>query len=276
MENKRDLMEQIITEDLLNEAEAIDREIEDAEIEIPMGLKDEMREMLHAQISEYEKENIYAQLSEEDREALKLGREMIQDKRVFRRKSKKMYVALVAVAVLVLAMGVTSIGGAERIAKMIGIKVGDRELVQVNTDEENYIVRSDSEEEAYQKLRDMFGVEVVKPVEWPDNAVFISAEMDYELQTAFLKYECQGNVISYFMSSHYTKSSWGIDVEDKTTDQYNIEHEKCIIEINEYEKPESRTKRYSAKFSYKNIEYYLIGVMEKTDFEHLVKNLLFF
>ena len=127
MENKKDLMEQIITEDLLNEADAIDREIESMEIEVPKGLKEEMKKRLHAQIDEYEKENVYAKLSEEDRKALELGRELIQDKKVYRKKSKKMYVALIAVAVLVLAMGVTSIGGAEKFAKMMKNVVGDRE-----------------------------------------------------------------------------------------------------------------------------------------------------
>jgi len=276
MGNGKDPMDQIVTEDLLKEAEAIEKELTGVELEVPEGLKEEMKKRLHAQIDEYEREHLYAQLSEEDRKALEIGREILQDKTVYRRKSKKMYVALIAVAVLVLALGVTSIGGAERIAKMIGIKVGERELVQVNTDEDNYIVTSDNEEEAYQELKDVFGVDVVRPVHWPGEVLFLSAEIDKDLQTALLKYEYEGNIISYFISSHYTKSSWGVDVEDNVTDHYFIQHEKSEIEVFEYETEETKTKSYAGKFTYGSLEYFLIAVIEEEDFEFLIKNLKIF
>ena len=276
MENRKDSMEQIIVEDLLNEAEAIDREIEEADIEIPVGLKDQMKEKLHAQIDEYEKESIYAQLSEEDREALKLGREMIQDKKVYRKKSKKMYVAVAAVAVLVLAMGVTSIGGAERIAEMMQIVIGNREIVRVDTEEDNYVVQDEQEEVAYQKLKDVFGVDPVKIFHRPGDMKFVEAEIDEELQTAFLKYEYEGNIISYFISSHHTISSWGFDVEDQVIDQYIYEHKKCKIQIREYEISETKKRYYSASYEYKDLEYRLLGIMGKEDFQFLIENLKFF
>lgn len=276
MEKGKDSMEQIVTEDLIKEAEAIDEEMAGVELEVPAGLKEEMKKRLHAQIDEYEKQRLYAQLSEEDRKALEMGKEMLENKRVYRRKSKKMYVAVAAVAVLVLAMGVTSIGGAERIAKMMGIKVGDRELIQVNTDEDNYLVTYDDEEEAYQELREVFGVETVKIFHRPEDMKFLESEIDEELQIALLKYEYEGNVISYYISSHHTKSSWGVDVEDKLTDQYVIEHEKCEIRIKEYETPESKEKIYSARYTYKDMEYCLIGIINRADMEKLLKNLIFF
>ena len=200
MENKKDLMEQIITEDLLNEADAIDREIESMEIEVPKGLKEEMKKRLHAQIDEYEKENVYAKLSEEDRKALELGRELIQDKKVYRKKSKKMYVALIAVAVLVLAMGVTSIGGAEKFAKMMKNVVGDREVVQIDTAEDNYIETNNNEEETYQKLKDMFGVDVVKIVHWPGAVKYTGSEIDDNLQLATIMYMYNGKNIQYYIN----------------------------------------------------------------------------
>lgn len=276
MENEKDLMGKIITEDLLGEAEAIDKEMEDVDLEVPEGLKEDMKKRLHARIEEDERVHLYAQLSDEDRKALEMGKEMLKDKTVHRKKSKKGYVAVAAVAVLVLAMGATSIGGAERIAKMMKNMVGDRAVFQVDTSEDNYIVLNNDEEEAYQELKDVFGVDVVKIVHWPGKVLFLSAEIDKDLQTALLKYEYEGNVISYFISSHHTKSSWGLDVEDKITDEYYIEHEKCKIEVKEYEKPESKIKRYSAGYTYEGLEYYLIGVMEKLDFENLIKNLIFF
>ena len=279
MNNNKDPMDQMIVDDLLKEAASIDEEIEKANVEsMPPNLKEKIKEKLHRQIEEQERERIYAQLSEEDRKALELGREMLrkEEKVVRRKRCRKVYVAVAAVAILVLAMGITSVGGAERVIEIVKMAIGDRELVKVNTDEENYIVKKDVEEEAYQEIKDVFGVEAVKPTDWPDGTVFVEAEIDEELQTALLKYEYEGELLVYHISSHYTTSSWGVDTENKITDSYYMELEKAKIEIKEYEKPSSKTKCYSAKYSYCGLDYFLNGSIKKEEFEVLIKNLRFF
>ena len=122
----------------------------------------------------------------------------------------------------------------------------------------------------------MFGVDAVKPTDWPDGTVFVGAEIDEELQTALLKYEYEGELFVYHISSHYTTSSWGVDTENKITDSYYMELEKAKIEIKEYEKPSSKTKCYSAKYSYCGLDYFLNGSIKKEEFEVLIKNLRFF
>lgn len=279
MNNNKDPMDQMIVDDLLKEAASIDEEIEKANVEfMPPDLKEKIKEKLHRQMEEQERERIYAQLSEEDRKALELGREMLrkEEKVVRRKRCRKVYVAVAAVAILVLAMGITSVGGAERVIEIVKMAIGDRELVKVNTDEENYIVKKDVEEEAYQEIKDVFGVEAVKPTDWPDGTVFVEAEIDEELQTALLKYEYEGELLVYHISSHYTTSSWGVDTENKITDSYYMELEKAKIEIKEYEKPSSKTKCYSAKYSYCGLDYFLNGSIKKEEFEVLIKNLRFF
>ena len=279
MNNNKDPMDQMIVDDLLKEAASIDEEIEKANVEsMPPNLKEKIKEKLHRQIKEQERERIYAQLSEEDRKALELGREMLQkeEKVVRRKRCRKVYVAVAAVAILVLAMGITSVGGAERVIEMVKSAVGEREVIQVETDEDNYIVEVDKEEVAYQKIKDVFGVEAVKLTDWPDGTVFVGAEIDEELQTALLKYEYEGELFVYHISSHYTTSSWGVDTENKITDSYYMELEKAKIEIKEYEKPSSKTKCYSAKYSYCGLDYFLNGSIKKEEFEVLIKNLRFF
>lgn len=279
MNNNKDPMDQMIVDDLLKEAASIDEEIEKANVEsMPPDLKEKIKEKMHRQIEEQERERIYAQLSEEDRKALELGREMLrkEEKVVRRKRCRKVYVAVAAVAILVLAMGITSVGGAERVIEMMKSMVGEREVIKVNTEENNYIVEIDKEEVAYQKIKDVFGVEAVKPTDWPDGTVFVGAEIDEELQTALLKYEYEGELFVYHISSHYTTSSWGVDTENKITDSYYMELEKAKIEIKEYEKPSSKTKCYSAKYSYCGLDYFLNGSIKKEEFEVLIKNLRFF
>lgn len=285
MNNNKDPMDQIITEDLLREAEAIDEETEAAGVEsMPHDLKEKLKQRLHEQIEASEKERVYAQLSDEDKKALELGRRMLKEsedaesdgKVVYRRKKRKVFLAVAAVAVLVLAMGITSIGGAERIAEMMKIVFGSREILQVDTDEDNYIVGIDKEEEAYQAIKDVFGVDAVKPTNWPEGTVFIASEIDEELQTAMLIYECKGENINYFICSNHKNSSWGIDVEDRLVDEYYVESMIGELEIKEYESIESGVRSYATKFSYRELEYFLIGVMEQDEFDVLVKKLKFF
>lgn len=285
MNNNKDPMDQIITEDLLREAEAIDEEIEAAGVEsMPQDLKEKLKQRLHEQIEASEKERVYAQLSDEDKKALELGRRMLKEsedaetdgKVVYRRKKRKVFLAVAAVAVLVLAMGITSIGGAERIAEMMGIMIGGREVIQVDTEEDNYIVTKTEEEEAYQAIKDVFGVDAVKLFHLPQGMQFSTAEIDKELQTAVLLYEYKKNIIYYYISSHNTESSWAIDTEDGMTEQYNIEHDDSEIVVSEYEARDSKIKSYSAKFTYKGLDYYLTGVIEKENFDFLIENLIFF
>jgi len=290
MDKNKDPMDQIIIEDLLNEAEKIDEEITGANMpKMPEDVKARIKGRLDKQIEAYEKERIYAQLPEEDKKALELGRKMLEQEEaekaetkssgevvVYRKKKLRVFIAVAAVALLVLAMGITSVGGPKRVIEMMRVMISGREVVRVDTEEDNYVVTNEDEEAAYQELKDMFGVDPVKPQHWPEGTAFVMAEVDRELLTAVFIYEYKGEHISYHISSQYTDSSWGIDVEDKITNNYCIEQKEVEIEIREYESRDSGIKSYSAKYSHKGLEYLLAGVMEKEDFEFLIKNLKFF
>lgn len=284
MDKKKDPIERIILEDFQMEAEKIKKEVQDAGA-MPPEVKDRIRERLHEKKAKREKEQLYAQLSEEDKKALELGRDMLkkqeadkqEEKVVYFRKPKRMYVALAAVMVLVLAMSVTSVGGPKRVVQMMQALVGTREVVQIDTSDDNYIESNNSEEQAYQKLTEVFGVELVKPGYWPEGTKFVVSEIDEELQTALLIYDVKGKSVQYTISSHFTDSSWGIDLEDTVINEYYVTNEeKGKIKIIEYETKESKTKTYSANYVYGGLEYCIIGVMDKNDFEMLVKNLKFF
>ena len=60
------------------------------------------------------------------------------------------------------------------------------------------------------------------------------------------------------------------------TDKYDINLDKIKVKVQEYEKPQTKIKMYSAKYNYKGMDYFLIGVLEKRDFEYLVKKMKIF
>ena len=69
--------------------------------------------------------------------------------------------------------------------------------------------------------------------------------------------------------------SWGVDVEDEIQKQYIEKVNDCEVIIKEYRTPKTNKERYSARFEYKGLEYFLIGTMPKDDFNLIVNNLFF-
>ncbi len=280
-ENGSDL-EEIIREELQKEAEDIRETVESSEGEsLSEDRKEKIRENLQNEIQAYEKEKVYEQLSQEDREALELGRQIQRErqedgKKKGGRRIWKIALNLAAALVLVSVLGITSLGGPERIVEMVRTMVGDREVVKVNSDEDNLKIAEEREEEAYQEIKDTFGVDPVRIVAGPQGLEFMESVIDTKLQTAELFYQYKGTNIVYFVNASYTGASWSVDTEDKVVDTYYKEREGQQIEIKEYQVSNITGEKYSASFKYHGLEYYLIGSISKEDFEEIIDNLYFF
>ena len=299
MNDKKDEFKECIA----REFEEIAREEEeflenDTSLVVPEGTKEAVLARVREQIRAYEMEQTRKEteeainhLSEEDREALELGRKMLKagigqkdpeepsGKKVRRKKKPlKMYLALAAVIVCVLAMGITSMGGPERIVRMMTQNVGDREVDQVDsnhTDKENKVIEGEEEEKAYQEIRDAFGTEVVKLCICLPEMRFDSMELDKDKQMADVYYYYNNKTIAYCINVPYRDGSWGIDFEDPIDKEYSKEIQGCTIEITKYKPNQKGLPRWDARFEYNNIEYLLTGTMKQQEFEKILNNLFF-
>lgn len=280
-ENGSDL-EEIIREELQKEAEDIRETVESSEGEsLSEDRKEKIRENLQNEIQAYEKEKVYEQLSQEDREALELGRQIQRErqedgKKKGGRRIWKIALNLAAALVLVSVLGITSLGGPERIVEMVRTMVGDREVVKVNSDEDNLKIAEEREEEAYQEIKDTFGVDPVKILGRPEGMEFSESNVNRNLLVAELFYQYKGENVVYVINASYAGTSWGVDTEDMVLDTYYKKRNNQSIEIKEYQIAETNNKKYSANFKYKGLEYYLVGAMDKQDFESIIDNLYFF
>ena len=302
MNDKKDEFKECIA----REFEEIAREEEeflenDTSLVVPEGTKEAVLARVREQIRAYEmeqtrketeeREEAINHLSEEDREALELGRKMLKagigqkdpeepsGKKVRRKKKPlKMYLALAAVIVCVLAMGITSMGGPERIVRMMTQNVGDREVDQVDSnhaDKENKVIEGEDEEKAYQEIRDAFGTEVVKVCVCLPEMRFDSMELDKDKQMADVYYYYNNKTIAYCINVPYRDGSWGIDFEDSIDKEYSKETQGCTIEITKYKPNQKGLPRWDARFEYNNIEYLLTGTMKQQEFEKILKKLIF-
>lgn len=229
-------------------------------------------------------DNLYANMSEEDLKALEIGRRVMEEEeraqregKVVRKKKrvKKAYFGLAAAVVLAMAVGLTSMGGPERIIKMVTRMVGDREVEKVNSSEDNLIVVDADEEEAYRKIGEEFGIEPVRLVIVSDKMKFESMKYDELMKAAEICYDYNGEKLIYLINSSYTKESFGFEIEDKVIDKYLMEVYGKEVVIKQYQVDGGEKERFSASFKETGLKYFLTGTMAKSEFELIVNNLHF-
>lgn len=292
MSEKKDQLKEILKDQLNREAKQIEEEVglNDNE-EIPNELKIRMKNALDQKIREREmrsedmkRTDAYAKLSEEDREALRLGREMLknqsEEKKIYtiRRKKRNIrrIVALAAVLILVMAVGMTSIGGPERMLQFMKSSVGGRKVSQVDSSDKNKVIEEENEEKAYEKIGEEFGTESVQIIWRPKGMKFIKMELDTDIQVAELDYQYNKKRIEFLVSASYGEVAWGADNEDKKVEHYYYNQVKeANIEVTGYETPETERNRYVAEFEYNKVYYCLSGEMQKEEMEKILKNLYF-
>ena len=296
MNDKKDEFKECIA----REFEEIAREEEeflenDTSLVVPEGTKEAVLARVREQIRAYEMEQtrketeeVINHLSEEDREALELGRKMLKagigqkdpeelsGKKVRRKKKPlKMYLALAAVIVCVLAMGITSMGGPERIVRMVKQNVGDREVEKSSTSHKIKMIEGEDEEKAYQEIGDVFNTDIVKIFVCLPGMSFDSVEFYEDKQMAELFYLYNKKTIVYCINAPYREESWGIDFEDTVEEEHFENINGCRVKVTKYKIDKEDLPKWVAKFEYNNIEYMLTGTMEKQDFEKILKNLIF-
>ena len=286
MNDKKDEFKECIA----REFEEIVREEEeflenDTSLVVPEGTKEAVLARVREQIRAYEmeqaekeakeREEAINHLSEEDREALELGRKMLKaeigqndpeessGKKVRRKKRPlKMYLALAAVIVCVLAMGITSMGGPERIVRMMTQDVGDREVEYTVKGENVKTIENEDEEKAYQEIRDTFNTDIVKVIICLSDMTFDSMNLEKDKQVAEMYYNYKGKTIAYIINAPYRENSLGIDFEDSVEKEYTKKINDCEIKITIYKIDGEKIPGCVAKFKYNNIEYLLSGTMK--------------
>lgn len=297
MKNRDEKLERLIKDDYMRAAAEEENVLLKDDSVVPEGKKESIYEKISAEMRKKEKQDLYANMSEEDRRALEIGRRILEEeakkaqegyeeeeeitreevKVVLRRKRRvRVYVAVVAAVVLMLSMGINTMGGPEKLMKMVTQMVGEREVEKVNSSEDNLISVDENEEEAYQKISEEFGIEPVRIVAVSENMKFVNMKFNELMKAAELCYEYDGEKLIYLINLSYIKESFGFDIEDKVIDKYPLEVLDRKIEIKQYQVKNWEKSRFSASFEEMNLKYYLAGTMDKEDFELIVKNLNFF
>ncbi len=272
-------------EQLDREAAQIEEELAKSPEVAGLSPDDSAKEKLYEKIEAYERQQAYGRLSPEDQEALRLGRQIQREREEEKKGSKasrihtrffKRAAGIAAVVAIVAAVGITGVGGPARVMEVARQLLGGREITRVESDEMEILEYGDEEEEkAYQEIKDTFGIDPVRIIQNPARIEFTYMELDKELQTAFLLYSKEENIISYVINVSYGDGVWGYDIEDRLIREYTYDLERTKVAVHQYEIEETKEIEYSASFEYKDVHYQLTGIMTEEELEEILNNLHF-
>lgn len=280
----------LLEKQMRREAEQIEEELENNPEIAGLSPDDSAKDKLYEKIEEYERQQAVRRLSPEDQEALRLGRQIQKEKALGRKNTvdfksgsghgKKRFfkhlAGVAAVFVIVAAVGITGVGGPDRVMEVARQLLGGREVTKVNSDDKEILGSEENEEEkAYQEIKDELGIDPVRIMKLPPKMEFFDMQLDEELQVVDVFYEKSGEIFSYIINCSQKDAVWGIDVEDTFIQEYVYPLEKANILVQEYKIEETKEEKYTVRFEYQDVHYQITGIMSKEEMEEIVNNLFF-
>ena len=259
-----------------------------------------MREALAKSIKEYEKnrtdapseeseeigisiEEFCEKLSKEDRESYFRWRAAEEKKKAkkarkrfhFPRKKRAVFV-VAATMVLVLGIGMTSLGGRPYWLKVADLVLGNENTVKVNTEGEDRLETTKvDEKEAYEQIKEELGIEPVQLQYMPAGMEFDRCVIEKELGTAKLLYLYQEQILEYEICYQYSDVARSISTEDNLLQSYKKEKDGVEISIREFQVESIEQSMYSVTFERQDVLYRLRGIINREEMEKIVENLFF-
>lgn len=211
-------------------------------------------------------------LSEEEKELIQLGK-------IYKRKKKnKKFYVLIAAVVGAMTLGITSMGGPEKVFERFHWMLAGREQTNIDSESEN-IKKMDgvAEEEAYQQIEAEYGVWPVQLGYLPDGVEYTESVKLDAMQILQLKYGRKDELnILYLIRPNYRDGSWGIDVEDGLQEEYVKVVNDVEILVKKFQIEGTKSYRWTAEYSYQDLQYYLeINYLTESKFEEIINNLKF-
>lgn len=196
-----------------------------------------------------------------------------------RKRRKKTIVALAVALIAVLGVGITSFGDGGFVAETVDRILGGRKTTNITAESENTDVTQQeeiTEEKVFQEIKDEFGFDPVRLDYKPQKMKYADSLVDRDLLTTSIYYQYGNSLLTYTMTFAYQDFSFGFDIEDVIVDEYVKTVKNTNIQVTEYRVKDSNEQEFSAEFQYKDISYFLSGVIEKGEFEKILENLHFF
>lgn len=195
----------------------------------------------------------------------------------FRRK-KKRYMAIILIAVLLLALsvGMTSIGS-KSYWKVFWERVHGADTMNVINveDMDGKVTENVDEVAVYKEIDKELGITAVRIMSKPEDMELVDYIIDKELLQVKMFFEYKKEIIQYTLYINDADSSLAAKKPKTKKGEYNVFVNNMEITVEEFEAPESELYMQLSTFTYKGIHYELKGVMEREEYKKILKNLYF-
>lgn len=253
----KELKKLSLKEEVDKEAQEIEKQVESRKDLDDLKVSEDMETSLFNKIQEYEYDK--------------------RIKKVVHRSKKKRRLFLALAAVLILVCGSVITGtGSKSYWKVLWDRVaGDEKANIINVEDmDTYETEDIDEIQVYKDINSKLGIVPLLLTYFPKNMFLSEYEIDEVQNRAVLLYKYNGQNIQYSMYMNDTDSSFGQIEIDNIIDEYDIKLENGIIfHVREYLLEESERTRFVAETEYRDAQYQLIGVIEKEEFEKIIKNI---
>lgn len=264
MANSRKLS---LQEEIERDVQKIEKEIEEHPELEQIQVTETLDAAILSKIKEYEKEKA------EEEEILKLP-----EKKVVYHKKKKIrwFFILAAVLVLVLGVGMTSVGSKSYWKELLDVFRGEETAKIIDVEDMEKKETEDIDEVfVYQEIKEKLGITPVYMRYKPETMDLEDYEINEQLRLVRLFFEYKNKHIMYTIYASEKDSSWIEKEEDKKVGEYILAKDKVEIRVEEIQKPNQKEISRIAKFEYQGVQYELKGAMEKEEFEKILENMYF-
>ena len=260
---------------LIEETERFMEEVysdpEVANAPLPKGMRENIFREIRAREAERERQK-EAILTNEEKELIRLG------KRYKRTRKLQRYLVLAAALILAMALGITSMGGPEKVLEKVSWMIAGRHQTNMDSGNER-VVRMDeeiTEDEVYQKVEEKLKVSPVRLDYRPERVGFLEGDVFEDTSSALIVYGMGDEVnISYNIRPNYQVSSWGKDIEDEFLDEKVMHVNDVAVDVKTYEVSDGQ-KRITATFVYQEVGYSLAFTdLEMETVEKVINELYF-
>lgn len=219
----------------------------------------------------------YDNMSLEDREALEIGRQIIEGKNRAKKRSK-WRIPVAAASVIVMTMGVGSVSMTSRFKELV--VQDDRFELEQNTTIESELDLIDAqdtgEQQAYEAAKELFGMDVCWiESRWAD-LEFESIELVKEVKRVVVEYYGDGSAITMeiLLNNNQLTGTAKLESQDQDQDLEYIEHQGVNVSIKEFSGSSDNINSYQLRFIYNNLHYMIwISNVEKVEIEKIIKSI---
>lgn len=197
---------------------------------------------------------------------------------IVRKKKRRTYVLVGIADVLIMMLGsvMTAVGSKSYGKLPWDAKNGDENATGIDVEDMESKETEDIDEiSVYKEIKKKMGFSPVRIMQKPDRMYLENYEIDENQNKAILFYSYNKQVIRYSMYMNNSESSFGQKEVDNLIDTYEIINMDQVITVDEYQIKNKNEKRFVAEFEYLDVQYQIMGAMDKEEINQILENLFF-